>query len=455
MSDNEKSDIDYKNAKSFFDKGFYDDALLILKEDKAIKTKDINILLLLAAIYRKKGTNDKALFYYNKALIINPNLSDIYLNIGNIYSDIEEFDKAYKYFMKALSIDKNNIAVLNNLSLLLKDLRQFDRAITNFKKILNLDPNNLEALINLGICYQIQGMSEKAIKYLEMALKIDPDNVTLLNVLGNNKMAIGDYEDAINIFNKGKFIANEKNLNEKNSEDLKNIRKNLATALFDTGRIKKGIKEKSKSSGYIKLNIDQSISSVPKVNSINNNFIGDWVMEDKKICHEMIEFFNKKKNRQQVGELGGGYNKNKKDSLDLSIDPIEFKNPDFQFFKNYFRFLQNCLTNYCEQWPFLNKLDDMYIGTFNIQKYFKGGHFKWPHAERMEMYSCNRVFAWMTYLNDIEKGGETVFTHYNVKFSPNVGRTLIWPAEWTHAHYGDEVGIGEKYIITGWMEIHK
>ena len=97
----------------------------------------------------------------------------------------------------------------------------------------------------------------------------------------------------------------------------------------------------------------------------------------------------------------------------------------------------------------------MYIGTFNIQKYFKGGHFKWPHAERMEMYSCNRVFAWMTYLNDIEKGGETVFTHYNVKFSPNVGRTLIWPAEWTHAHYGDEVGIGEKYIITGWMEIHK
>ena len=74
MSDNEKSDIDYKNAKSFFDKGFYDDALLILKEDKAIKTKDINILLLLASIYRKKGTNDKALFYYNKALIINPNL---------------------------------------------------------------------------------------------------------------------------------------------------------------------------------------------------------------------------------------------------------------------------------------------------------------------------------------------------------------------------------------------
>ena len=31
MSDNEKSDIDYKNAKSFLDKGFYDDALLILK----------------------------------------------------------------------------------------------------------------------------------------------------------------------------------------------------------------------------------------------------------------------------------------------------------------------------------------------------------------------------------------------------------------------------------------
>ena len=32
-----------------------------------------------------------------------------------------------------------------------------------------------------------------------------------------------------------------------------------------------------------------------------------------------------------------------------------------------------------------------------------------------------------------------------------VGKTLIWPAEWTHAHMGDVLKSGTKYIITGWM----
>ena len=30
-------------------------------------------------------------------------------------------------------------------------------------------------------------------------------------------------------------------------------------------------------------------------------------------------------------------------------------------------------------------------------------------------------------------------------------KTLIWPAEWTHAHSGEILKFGKKYIITGWM----
>ena len=35
---------------------------------------------------------------------------------------------------------------------------------------------------------------------------------------------------------------------------------------------------------------------------------------------------------------------------------------------------------------------------------------------------------------------------------PEKGRTLIWPAEWTHAHCGEIVESNKKYIITGWFE---
>ena len=59
----------------------------------------------------------------------------------------------------------------------------------------------------------------------------------------------------------------------------------------------------------------------------------------------------------------------------------------------------------------------------------------------------------MTYLNDVNEndGGTTDFNYYNIKVKPERGKTLIWPAEWTHAHSGDIIKSGVKYIITGWM----
>ena len=43
------------------------------------------------------------------------------------------------------------------------------------------------------------------------------------------------------------------------------------------------------------------------------------------------------------------------------------------------------------------------------------------------------------------------FEHFNLKIKPEAGKTLIWPAEWTHAHRGTVLKGGKKYIITGWL----
>ncbi len=39
----------------------------------------------------------------------------------------------------------------------------------------------------------------------------------------------------------------------------------------------------------------------------------------------------------------------------------------------------------------------------------------------------------------------------SVDLSDYKGKTLIWPAEWTHAHKGEVLQSGLKYIVTGWM----
>ena len=93
----------------------------------------------------------------------------------------------------------------------------------------------------------------------------------------------------------------------------------------------------------------------------------------------------------------------------------------------------------------------MEIGTFNLQKYSPGGHFSAVHTERGSSSTMHRVLAFMTYLNDVEEGGETSFHYYDINVQPKKGKTIIWPAEWTHAHKGNTLDAGAKYIITGWM----
>ena len=96
-------------------------------------------------------------------------------------------------------------------------------------------------------------------------------------------------------------------------------------------------------------------------------------------------------------------------------------------------------------------LKNIDLTGFNIQKYSQGDHFAELHSERTSFNTLHRLFAWMTYLNDVDDGGQTNFSHYGIKIKPEIGKTLIWPAEWTHAHTGEILKSGTKYIVTGWI----
>ena len=178
------------------------------------------------------------------------------------------------------------------------------------------------------------------------------------------------------------------------------------------------------------------------------NFIGCWFLKSEIICDEIIDFFEKNKSLQHQGTTGSGTNIKHKKTTDITINPNSLVQPNYKVFKNYFVNLQECYLDYKNQWPFLNKVN---IGSFNIQKYLPGDHFSNLHSERTQLSTLHRVFAFMTYLNDVDDGGTTDFKFYNLKIKPQKGKTLIWPAEWTHAHTGSVLTGGSKYIITGWL----
>lgn len=183
------------------------------------------------------------------------------------------------------------------------------------------------------------------------------------------------------------------------------------------------------------------------------NFIGCWMLEDDGLCDRIVEYFEQNDKVQSSGRLGTGrVDESHKQSLDISIRPKDLENPECQALSEYMGLLHECFGDYTDQWDFLKTfLSTVHVGGFNIQKYETGGHFGQLHSERTSLSKAHRVLVWMTYLNDVESGGETEFPHFGLRVQPMKGRTLIWPAEWTHAHRGCVVGVGPKYIITGWM----
>lgn len=184
------------------------------------------------------------------------------------------------------------------------------------------------------------------------------------------------------------------------------------------------------------------------------NFIGSWLLDPLSICDELITYFESNSERQKQGVTADGVSQQIKNSTDITITPRELELSKNKIFEKYFSCLFCCYEDYVKQWPFLgtfaSKLD---IGHFNIQKYGSGQHFQAIHTERSSVDTLHRIFAFMTYLNDVnrEDGGSTYFTHYDIDIQPQKGLTLIWPAEWTHAHRGNLLTANNKYIITGWL----
>ena len=182
------------------------------------------------------------------------------------------------------------------------------------------------------------------------------------------------------------------------------------------------------------------------------HFIGSWNIEENSLCDEIVSFFSAHEEKQEPGQSAGGVNLEAKNSTDITVNPRDLELPEYKPVKEYINCLYACYEDYLKEFPFLaSTMPRTDIGSFNIQKYLPGGHFKLPHTERTSIQNSFRVLAFMTYLNDVEDGGSTTFVHQNLEIQPERGKTLIWPAEWTHAHLGNIVNSGEKYIITGWM----
>jgi hypothetical protein len=187
------------------------------------------------------------------------------------------------------------------------------------------------------------------------------------------------------------------------------------------------------------------------------NFIEKYQLSDLTICDSLLQLFwdahDKKLTYPGKSGPGATTQPEVKKSTDFWLqDADKLGSPEKYRWDKYHNELSNFIDNYLEKYKFLE-----FGGTFIsrhlplIQWYKPGeGYYQW-HIDGAQMSACDRAMVFMTYLNDVEDGGGTMFYHQNYTVKPKKGKTVIFPAGYTHLHKGEISQTEDKFILTGWI----
>lgn len=163
--------------------------------------------------------------------------------------------------------------------------------------------------------------------------------------------------------------------------------------------------------------------------------------------NKYIEYFDNLKDTQKYVFTNVNSSKSKSQPgvyvHHLTIEELESNFPEFG------EEIMNAFRNYKSNYNFLPH--DGFIDSVKIKKYHKSvGRLK-EHVDCNHKSLSHRFLAFIIYLNDIEKGGETEFSEQKVKIKPKRNKISFFPPFWTHPHLGNTPESNDKYIINGFM----
>ncbi len=91
------------------------------------------------------------------------------------------------------------------------------------------------------------------------------------------------------------------------------------------------------------------------------------------------------------------------------------------------------------------------LERFRIKKYQNDGNDLFDtHVDVRNRESAGRFLSFIFYLNEVEKGGETIF-FTGVTVKPKAGRVVVFPPLWMFPHKGCAPISGSKYILSTYL----
>lgn len=442
--------IETKNnlANARHAQGRLSEAISIYKAILDAAPNDADVNNNLGYALQQEGRLDEAIQYFWAAKAARPDDALILSHLGNALCAKSMHEEAAEECRQAVALDPGSPIALTNFGNALLGLKRFEEAIDVYVRAIAAEPNIAEIHKNLGIAYHGVGKRKEASDCFKKALTINPDD-DVRAALGETYYSLGKLEEAVQAY---------RSVLEAKPND-RDILLALGLTLNDLGRHSEGLDAIAKGPGLARLTTDNGTKSADthlrRVSLATHdapNFIGCWFLKNRGICEELTGLFEGNAAHHVPGRTSLGVDLSAKKAMDYVVFPNDLKNSGNEPVLAYLRELEACYQDYARQWPHFGEMTTAVdLVPFQIQRYETGGHFQLPHNERAAFGFAHRVLAWMTYLNDVEEGGETRFHHFGLDIKPERGKTLIWPVEWTHVHAGQVVKAGPKYVITGWM----
>ncbi len=155
-----------------------------------------------AYAYENVGRLDDALADITEVKRSFPDSGYVYFYEGLLLSKLKDYDRSMERFQKALTYDPNNVETVVNIATLQYFQGELDLAEQTLLSVLESSPNESNALNTLSQVYLLQGKYQEGLQVINMALEINANEPYFLNNRGQLYLALDSLQLAVKDINK-------------------------------------------------------------------------------------------------------------------------------------------------------------------------------------------------------------------------------------------------------------
>ncbi|MBS1654473.1 MAG: tetratricopeptide repeat protein [Bacteroidetes bacterium] len=154
----------------------------------------------LAAGYQGLKLYEKSIDAYQYAITIDEKFDYAYRNMGDAYIRIRKYKEAIEVLEKVLELSKPEDVIHEAIGHCYDRLKNYAQARLNYRKASHLNPDDSKLIYKIACTYYNEGQWESCIKQLDNAIKMVKFQPEYNLLMGECKMELKAYKDAIQYF---------------------------------------------------------------------------------------------------------------------------------------------------------------------------------------------------------------------------------------------------------------